>query len=179
MTDVVLPLLTASSMVLSALAITLVLGLTLRIQRLEKQIGTNPTIVDPTLPVGTAVRIEDLPAPETRTSLAQLKRASIWFFVAAACKPCGELIRNLNLRRKPDGVPIIVVVPGVEDERLLKTDARFTAEWLVDAGGEIRNAFGVRATPIGLILRDGTIADTELGSGADRLVEPPHGGNQA
>ncbi|MEX0629639.1 MAG: hypothetical protein WEE67_04270 [Chloroflexota bacterium] len=168
MLDVVLLGLTGLSLVTAAFAIALMLGLLVRVKRLEESGMRAPTFG---LEIGDPAPREAIEASLGTQAPALVEGPSLWFFASGGCEACQDLIGNMNAQRTElptEGV--LMVLPKPADIDALRSDAQFAAEWIVDSNDTLRTAFQALATPMGFVVRDGEIADRELGPNIERML---------
>ena len=97
---------------------------------------------------------------------------SLLVFVTQGCQPCRQLIERLNKPRAvPPGVQLLIVEPSVPSGESLRDLARFSADWIVDDSGDLRQAFKTGGTPHSFLIRDGQVLAQALGTNIGPLLE--------
>jgi len=153
-------------------AVLISIGSAMRIHRIEgmygeaagRQVGLTP---------GSPVPIEALAAVAGNGHLSNdATGRSLLVFVTQGCQPCRHLIEGLNKPRAvPPGVQLLIVEPSVPSGESLRDLATFTAEWIVDDTGDLRQAFKTGGTPHSFLIRDGHVLAQALGTNIRPLLE--------
>ncbi len=86
-------------------------------------------------------------------------------------RPCRDLLAGLNEAVVPEDWPIIVIEPETPNDGSLAELVRIPgASCVTDREGRVRDDFGAQATPHTFLVRDGRIADQQLGAGLSRVL---------
>lgn len=144
----------------------------MRIHRVERVYGDGPPQHKGLTP-GSAVPIEALATVAGNGDLSQFATGpSLLVFVTQGCDPCRQLIQNLNRTRAgPSEIRLLIIEPTVPTGESLRDLATFSAEWLVDDTGDLRQAFKTGGTPHTFLIRDGRVLAQALGTNIRPVLE--------
>lgn len=168
MSEALVAAIASSALAIAILALALVVGALSRLNRLE--------LAGPRLPTFGLEIGDEAPGDVIEEQLDGQGRvilggSSLWLFASSTCQACQELIANLNKdAAQVSRSNLLLVAPTQADVDSLKADADFDANWVVDADGRLRSGFGALATPMAFLLRDGRVAERELGPEIGRLL---------
>jgi hypothetical protein len=163
--DAVLPLVAAAALLIAVVALVLALGVAVRVRELESR--SFPPREG--LPRGAEAPREPLTALLGGQS-AWLDH-SVLIFGSTSCQPCRELVTELNERAATVEWPIIVVESGPAADGSLADLISFArATRVADSDGAVRTAFRAHATPHTFLVREGRVADQQLGADAPRVL---------
>lgn len=168
MTDL-LPIITSvAAVILSALALALAAGATLRLARLERAVqgstrGLPNGSVAPLKPLETLIG--------SGNSEMWMEGPSLIIFASAACPPCRELMETIEDLATPFSGRVLVADVGADTETLRRMVRSDAAKVRNDQDRILQHAFGSDTTPHSFLVLHGEVADQAIGSDIQRLVE--------
>ncbi len=153
----------AGALLLSIVALILALGVAVRVRNLEED--AHPPRAG--LPVGAPVPRQ--PLTELLGGNASWLDRSLVLFASASCEPCRDLVAGLSQGLTPTQMPVILVEPGSVDGSFAGL-LQFPATRVSDEDGTVRMAFQAHATPHTFLVRDGRVAEQQLGADVERVL---------
>lgn len=159
------------AVLVACLALIVVLGSALRVQRLESGTAEMPRLrASPSLPIGATV---------DRDAIARLvgeKEAKKWVegpsllaFVSADCPPCAEIVRSISTRPALVSHALMIQQDG-ENYSKMRSLGASDAHWVLDRDQRATRAFSVTAFPQCFALAKGEVTSTHLGDHADEFL---------
>ena len=148
--------------------------LLLRIEAMEDRLGIKPEKPPAGLPVDSAAPGFELMALDggamSLDSLRQPAKPLILAFSEPDCTLCDKLLPELALWQSEHGalVSIAVISRGKIEANRVKMAPHNLKNVLLQANGEVADAYRVTATPSAVLIRDGRIA-SELAEGIDGI----------
>jgi hypothetical protein len=157
-------LVAVAALLVAIVALVLALGVAVRVREVEARAFPPRDGI----PVG---------AEAPRESLTELVGNPAWLdhslliFGSVSCEPCRQLLTALNERILTAELPIIVVDSGPPTDGSLSDLVVFPgATCVADTDGAVRAAFRAYATPHTFLVRDGRVADQQLGADVARVL---------
>jgi thiol-disulfide isomerase/thioredoxin len=99
------------------------------------------------------------------TFAAVREKEALLLFVSPHCKPCQDLVGQLNENgSKLHDLPLIVIETGSTNGQSLRAKARFKAVWSNDPDGVLHRAFMTSATPHSFLIDHGVIVGQVTGT---------------